>query len=293
MEDFAIKLFEQLGYHYVYAPDISPDGNNPERSRYDEVILKDRLWSAVLRINPSVPRHALQEALKDVERIHSPDLLANNEAFHRMLTEGVKVSYNQDGQDRGDLVWLIDFANPENNEFVVANQFTVIENNQNKRPDLVLFVNGLPLVVIELKNATDENATIKSAYKQLDTYKHTIPSLFTTNAILVISDGLEAKAGSLSAGFSRFMAWKSVDGKTEASHLVSQLETLINGMLNKATLLDLVRHFIVFEKAKKEDPKTGVISISTVKKLAPPIISITRSMPPLLRRYAQRVLTQQ
>ena len=268
IEDFAIKLFEQLGYHYVYAPDISPDGNNPERSRYDEVILKDRLWSAVPRINPSVPRHALQEALKDVERIHSPDLLANNEAFHRMLTEGVKVSYNQDGQDRGDLVWLIDFANPENNEFVVANQFTVIENNQNKRPDLVLFVNGLPLVVIELKNATDENATIKSAYKQLDTYKHTIPSLFTTNAILVISDGLEAKAGSLSAGFSRFMAWKSVDGKTEASHLVSQLETLINGMLNKATLLDLVRHFIVFEKAKKEDPKTGVISISTVKKLA-------------------------
>lgn len=268
IEDFAIKLFEQLGYHYVYAPDISPDDNNPERSRYDEVILKDRLWSAVPRINPSVPRHALQEALKDVERIHSPDLLANNEAFHRMLTEGVKVSYNQDGQDRGDLVWLIDFANPETNEFVVANQFTVIENNQNKRPDLVLFVNGLPLVVIELKNATDENATLKSAYKQLDTYKHTIPSLFTTNAILVISDGLEAKAGSLSAGFSRFMAWKSVDGKTEASHLVSQLETLINGMLNKTTLLDLVRHFVVFEKAKKEDPKTGVISISTVKKLA-------------------------
>jgi len=268
IEDFAIKLFEQLGYHYVHAPEIVPDSANPERGHYDEVILKDRLRSAVRRINPSVPTQALQEALKDVERIHSPDLLANNEAFHRMLTEGVKVSYSQDGQDRGDLVWLIDFANPENNEFVVANQYTVIENNQNKRPDLVLFVNGLPLVVIELKNATDENATLKSAYKQLDTYKHTIPSLFTTNAILVISDGLEAKAGSLSAGFSRFMAWKSVDGQTEASHLVSQLETLINGMLNKATLLDLVRYFIVFEKAKKEDPKTGVISISTVKKLA-------------------------
>lgn len=268
IEDFAIQLFEQLGYRYIYAPDIAPDGDNPERSRYDEVILKDRLRSAVQRINPSVPPHALQEALKDVERIHSPDLLANNEAFHRMLTEGVNVSYSQDGQDRGDLVWLIDFDNPENNEFVVANQFTVIENHQNKRPDLVLFVNGLPLVVIELKNAADENATIKSAYKQLETYKQTIPSLFTTNAILVISDGLEAKAGSLSAGFSRFMAWKSVDGQTEASHLVSQLETLINGMLNKATLLDLIRHFVVFEKAKKEDPKTGVISISTVKKLA-------------------------
>ncbi len=275
IEDFAIKLFEQLGYSYVYAPDIAPDGDKPERRTYDAVILKDRLWSAVQRINPSVPRHALQEAVKDVERIHSPELLANNETFHRLLTEGVKVNYQKDGHDRGDLVWLIDFAKPENNEFVVANQFTVIENNQNlpagrhgKRPDIVLFVNGLPLVVIELKNPADENATIKSGYQQLDTYKHTIPSLFTYNAILVISDGLEAKAGSLSAGFSRFMAWKSADGKTEASPLVSQLETLINGMLNKATLLDLIRHFVVFEKSKKEDPKTSVISISTVKKLA-------------------------
>lgn len=287
IEDFAIKLFEQLGYRYVYAPDIAPDGENAERSRYDEVILKDRFRSAVQRINPSVPRHALQEAVKDVERIHSPDTLANNETFHRMMTEGVKVTYQKDGQDRGDLVWLIDFAKPDNNEFVVANQFTVIDssphgvNSQNKRPDLVLFVNGLPLVVIELKNPADENATIKSAYRQIDTYKQSIPSLFTTNAILVISDGLEAKAGSLSADFSRFMAWKSADGKTEASHLVSQLETLINGMLNKATLLDLIRHFVVFEKSKKEDkvngearenaqghPKTGVISIGTVKKLA-------------------------
>ena len=184
------------------------------------------------------------------------------------MTEGINVSYQKDGQDRGDLVWLIDFEHPENNEFVVANQFTVIENNQNKRPDLVLFVNGLPLVVIELKNATDENATIKSAYKQLETYKQTIPSLFTYNALLVISDGLEAKAGSLSAGLSRFMAWKSEDGKAEASHLVSQLETLINGMLNKTTLLDLIRYFVVFEKSKKEDLKTGVISINTVKKIA-------------------------
>ena len=268
IEDFAIQLFEQKGYCYIYGPDIAPDGDSPERASYDEAILNDRLRTAVQRINPSVPQHALQEAMKDVERIHSQDLLTNNETFHRMLTEGVKVTTQKDGHDRGDLVWLIDFAKPENNEFVVANQFTVIENNQNKRPDLVLFVNGLPLVVIELKNAVDENATIKTAYKQLDTYKHTIPSLFTYNAVLVISDGLEAKAGSLSAGFSRFMAWKTVDGKTEASHLVSQLETLIKGMLNKATLLDLIRHFVVFEKSKKEEPKTGVISISTIKKLA-------------------------
>ena len=270
-----------MGYSYVYGPDIAPDGKSPERSHYGEVLLAGRLEQALKRINPNLSPALLQDALKEVQRISSPELLANNEAFHRLLTEGVKVSRQQDGDERGDLVWLIDFAHPENNEFVVANQFTVIENHQNKRPDLVLFVNGIPLVVIELKNAIDENATIKSAYQQLETYKQAIPALFTSNALLVISDGLEAKAGSLSAGLSRFMAWKSADGKAEASHLVSQLEVLINGMLNKATLLDLLRHFIVFEKSKKEDkvngearegalgcPQTGIISISTVKKLA-------------------------
>ncbi|MDD3884878.1 MAG: type I restriction endonuclease subunit R [Gallionella sp.] len=268
IEDFAIKLLGRLGYDYIHAPDIAPDGDRPERSRYDEVLLTGRLESALKRINPKLSPALLQAGLKEVQRIHSPELLANNEAFHRLLTEGVPVSVHKDGGERGERVWLIDFAKPENNEFVVANQFTVIENHQNKRPDLVLFVNGMPLVVIELKNAADENATIKAAYQQLETYKQAIPSLFTSNAFVVISDGLEAKAGSLSAGYSRFMSWKSADGKAEASHLVSQLEVLINGMLNKATLLDLVRHFIVFEKSKKEDPKTGVITISTVKKLA-------------------------
>ncbi|HEU0283439.1 MAG TPA: type I restriction endonuclease subunit R [Gallionella sp.] len=268
IEDFAIKLFERLGYDYIHAPDIAPDGDRPERSRYDEVLLTGRMEAALNRINPRLSPALLQAGLKEVQRIHSPELLANNEAFHRLLTEGVPVSAHKDGSERGERVWLIDFANPANNEFVVANQFTVIENHQNKRPDLVLFVNGMPLVVIELKNAVDENATIKAAYQQLETYKQAIPSLFTSNAFVVISDGLEAKAGSLSAGYSRFMSWKSADGKAEASHLVSQLEVLINGMLNKATLLDLVRHFIVFEKSKKEDAKTGVITISTVKKLA-------------------------
>jgi type I restriction enzyme R subunit len=268
IEDFAIKLFERLGYDHIHAPDIAPDGEHPERSHYGEVLLVGRLEQALKRINPKLSPALLQAALKAIQRMSSSDLLASNEAFHRVLTEGVKVSRQQDGQERGDMVWLIDFANPQNNEFVVANQFTVIENHQNKRPDLVLFVNGMPLVVIELKNAADENATIKTAHQQLETYKQTIPSLFAANAVLVISDGLEAKAGSLSAGLSRFMLWKSADGKSEASHLVSQLEVLINGMLNKTTLLDLLRHFIVFEKSKKEDAKTGVMSISTVKKLA-------------------------
>lgn len=148
------------------------------------------------------------------------------------------------------------------------NQFTIVENGHVKRPDVLLFINGLPLVVMELKNAAHENATIQSAYQQVDTYKSLIPSLFTYNGFLVISDGLEARTGSLSADLNRYMAWKSADGKAEASHLVSQLETLIQGMLNKETLIDLLRHFIVFEKSKKEDPVTGVTSIFTVKKLA-------------------------
>ena len=268
IEEFAIHLFERQGYSSLYGPDIAPDGDRPERRHYDDVLLTGRLEAALRRINPRHSPSVLQAALKEVQRIHSPDLLANNEAFHRLITEGLGVSYQQNGNERGDLVKLIDFDTPENNEFVVANQFTVIENRQNKRPDIVLFVNGIPLVVLELKNAADENATIKSAFRQIETYKQAIPALFTANAIVVISDGLEARAGSLSAGFSRFMAWKSADGKAEASHLVSQLETLITGMLNKATLLDLVRHFIVFEKSKKEDPATGIVTITSVKKLA-------------------------
>lgn len=268
IETLAIERLQALGFDYIYGPDVAPDATNPERESFADVLLLARLRTAIGRINPTLPAAALDEAIKTIQRISSPELLANNEAFHRLLTEGVNISYQKDGNTRGDLVWLVDFAHPGNNEFVVANQFTIIENNQNKRPDIILFVNGLPLVVIELKNAADENTTLTSAYKQLETYKQTIPSLFTYNGFVVISDGLEAKAGSISAGLSRFMAWKSADGKAEASHLVSQLETLINGMLNKATLLDLIRHFIVFEKSSKEDAKTGQISISTVKKLA-------------------------
>ena len=268
IESFAIELFEKLGYDYVYAPDIAPDGDMPERESYEQVLLVDRLRKAVKRINKSIPADAQADAIKELQRIASPELLANNETFHRLLTEGIPVSKRVDGIERGDRVWLIDFKNPLNNDFVVANQFTVIEHNQNKRPDVILFVNGIPLVVIELKNAVDENATIHSAFKQTETYKAIIPSLFTYNGFVIISDGLEAKAGSISAAFSRFMAWKSADGKAEASNLVSQLETLILGMLNKETLIDIIRHFVVFEKSKREDPKTGIVTIETVKKLA-------------------------
>lgn len=268
IEEFTIEIFKKLGFDYIYAPHFAPDGEKPERESFEDVILLDRLQTAVSNNNPTIPSEIREEAIKQVLRLSSPELISNNEAFHRMLTEGIKVSYQKDGNSRGDLVWLIDFNTPENNEFLVVNQLTVIENDVNKRPDIVLFVNGLPLIVIELKNPTDEKATVKSAYNQLQTYKQAIPKLFNYNEILIISDGLEAKAGSLSAGLSRFMAWKTSDGKSEASPLIGQLEILIKGMLNKRTILDLVRHFVVFEKSKKEDIETGIITIETVKKLA-------------------------
>ncbi|MCP4745816.1 MAG: type I restriction endonuclease subunit R [Desulfobacteraceae bacterium] len=268
IEKFTIELLEKSGYEYIYAPLIAPDGETPERDSFEDVLLLDRLRSAVGRINPDVPVDARQDAVKQLQRLNSPELITNNETFHRMLTEGIKVTFQKDGRSRGDLVWLVDFDHPENNDFLVANQFTVMANNVKKRPDVVLFINGLPLVVIELKNPVNENATVRSAYRQLQTYKQAIPALFVCNGLLIISDGLEAKAGSISAGFSRFMAWKTSDGLGEASSLIGQLETLIKGMLDKATLLDLLRHFVVFEKSNKEDRQTEIISVQTVKKIA-------------------------
>ncbi len=259
IELFAIELFEKLGYSYVYAPEM-------ERN-FDEVLLKDRLLDSLVRINPRLSHQSIDDAIKKIDRIKSSEMLSDNEIFHRLLTEGVKADIQKDGITRGEIVKLIDFDDVSNNDFVAANQFTIIENGHQKRPDIILFVNGLPLVVMELKNAVDENATISSAYNQIGTYKALIPTLFTYNAFCVISDGMEAKAGTISAGRSRFMSWKSSDGESEASKLVPELEVMINGMLNKFTLLDLVRSFVVYEKSKRED-SNGIVTIESVKKLA-------------------------
>jgi type I restriction enzyme R subunit len=267
IEQYTINELKDLGFQYVHGVDISPDADKAERSAYDDIILKQRLLTASIKINPAIPADACLQAVNEILRLYSPDLLTNNEAFHKYLTDGVPVTYQKNGEEKNDYVWLIDFTNPLNNEFLVVNQYTIIEKNNNKRPDVLLFVNGIPLVIIELKNAADENATIRKAYEQLQTYKATIPSLFNYNAICVISDGHECKAGTLSASFSRYMAWKTADGKKEASRFAPQIETLLKGMLNPATLIDLIKHFVVFEKNKKED-KNGLIQIETVKKVA-------------------------
>ena len=272
IERYQLQLLQTLGYAYSNGYNIQPEGKQQERESFGDVILIDRLTRQVTRINPTIPPDARQQAIREIFNIASPDLLNNNEIFHRYLTEGITVEYQKDGDTRGEQVWLIDWKNLENNEFLAVNQFTVIEDNHNRRPDLVLFINGLPLVIVELKNAADEKANLNAAYNQLQTYKREIPSLFTYNALLVISDGLLARAGSLTAGFNRFSMWKTPTGNitsgTAKLNDTNELEILTNGLLNRHTLLDLIRHFTVFEKSKSEAPATGIVSITTVKKVA-------------------------
>ena len=264
IEQYQLQLLQNLGYAYHHGYDLQPEGKDQERESFGDVVLKDRLQQAINRLNPTIPADALNQAQREIFNIASSDLLNNNEIFHKYLTEGITVEYQKNGETRGEPVNLIDWHNIDNNEFLVVNQFTVIEDNHNRRPDLVIFINGLPLVVIELKNAVDEKANLRAAYNQLQTYKREIPSLFTYNALLVISDGLSARAGSLTADFNRFSAWKTPTGE---SH-INELEILTTGLLNKQTLLDLIRHFTVFEKTRSEDLNTGIVSITTIKKIA-------------------------
>lgn len=251
-------LHEELGYTVLYAPDLA-DGAHKERE-FSDVVLNKRLRRAIDKLNPTIPAEARDEAFKKVLRTSSVSLLENNENFHRMLTDGIDVKFSiGDGKTKTEKVWLLDFAKPTNNEFLALNQLTIIENHINKRPDIVLFINGLPLVVIELKNAVDENADIKAAFNQLQTYKQVIPSLFTYNAFLIASDGWFAKGGTLSSDYSRFMEWKTADGiNIIDTQTQPEMEAMIVGLLNKNTILDVIRHFIVFEKTKEK----------TIKKIA-------------------------
>ena len=254
IEQVIIQEFIELGYQYINGTDISPDGSMPERE-YNEVVLKNRLQEAVAKLNPTIPYEAQEEALRKVLRSDSPELFQNNYQFHKYLTEGVDVEYRKKDRIAGDKVWLIDYEKPSNNEFLVINQFTVLEGNTNKRPDVILFVNGLPLVVIELKNAADENATVLSAFNQLQTYKQTIPSLFQYNALLIASDGWDALYGSLTSPKQFFFTWKSIDGKLVANETIPQMEVMAKGMLNKEVLPDLIRHFTVFHQNKEKITK--------------------------------------
>ncbi|MFH0991236.1 MAG: HsdR family type I site-specific deoxyribonuclease [bacterium] len=261
IENITIEELQNIGWEHVHGLAIAPGAEYAERESFEQIVLINRLRRCIARLNPDIPESAREQAIQKVLHIYSPDLLHNNEIFHQYFIEKVRVPYQQDGYERSYEVALVDFEEPFNNEFLAVNQYTIVEKNpasggagQNKRPDIVLFINGIPLVVIELKNASDETATVQKAYEQIQTYKATIPSLFTYNAICIISDGMECRAGSVSAGFNRFMTWKSIDGSKEASKFIPQLEVLLKGMLNPATVLDLIRNFIVFEKAIRPSP---------------------------------------
>ena len=250
IEEAALEWLAELGYTVLNGPDIAPDTPDAERSSYNEVILMRRLQDAVANLNPNIPADAQQEAIRKILNPDSHTLVQNNRTFHQMLVDGIEVEYRQlDGTIRGDRVRLIDFDTPENNDWLAVNQFTVVETSE-RRPDIVLFVNGLPLAVLELKNPTDEKATILTAFRQIQTYKQEIPSLFTYNETVVISDGLEARIGSLTADKEWFLPWQTIEGEDEALSTALELEVLIKGAFEKHRFLRYLKHFIVFEETE-------------------------------------------
>lgn len=256
VEDAALTWFGELGYATAEGPQVAPGESAAERNTFSDVVLVGRLRDALQRLNPDIPDEAREEALRKVLRVATPSLVQTNRAFHQMLRDGVDVEYARpDGGTKHDKVWLIDFAEVLANDWLAVNQFTVVEGQHNRRPDIVVFVNGLPLGLVELKNAADEDATIWSAYAQLQTYKAEIPGLLAYNAALVVSDGLQARMGSLTANQEWFKVWRTIDGERDAAAGSLELEVLIRGAFERRRFLDLLQHFIVFE----EDPDNGAI----------------------------------
>jgi type I restriction enzyme R subunit len=245
VEEAALDWLAGLGYSIASGPDIVDSERGGD---YGRVVLEGRLREALARLNPKVPASAIEEAFRKLTRPDSPSLVAANHAMHRLLVEGVPVEYQRsDNSLGGDIVRVIDFDDPDNNDFLAVNQLTVVENKHERRPDVVLYVNGLPLAVIELKNAADENATIWSAFNQLQTYKQQIPTLLTWNAALVVSDGVQARIGTLTADRERFMPWRTIAGEDLAPAAMPELQVVLEGAFEKTRFLQLVRHFIVFE----------------------------------------------
>ena len=253
VEEAALDWLMSLGYVIASGPDIAPGEPIAERRDYSQVVLEDRLRQAIARLNPNLPPDALEEAFRKLTRLEGHTLEARNRRLHRMLVDGVAIEYRrQDGSIAGAQVRVLDFDNLDNNDWLAVNQFTVVEGQHNRRPDIVLFLNGLPLAVIELKNPADETATIWTAFNQLQTYKQQIPSLFNYNEVLAISDGLETRFGSLTANREWFLPWRTIEGEELAPTTMTQLEVLIRGLFAKERLLQYIRHFIVFEEGVGE-----------------------------------------
>jgi type I restriction enzyme R subunit len=249
IEDATLSWFEELGYAVLNGPTLAPGEMFSERTSYGDVVLEKRLREALARINSQVPSEALDEAVRKVLHPETASLVENNRRFHHMLVDGVGVEYRrEDGSIAGDQVLLVDFKEPGNNDWLAVNQFTVVENGKNRRADVVVFINGLPIGLLELKNPGDENATVRGAFNQLQTYKKDIPNFFPYNELLVISDGLDARMGTITSNWERFMPWRTVEGDDVAPKGSLQLDVLVRGVFEKKRVLDLIRNFIVFEE---------------------------------------------
>src|SRR5579884_25380 len=253
LEQAALGWFRELGYQLAFGPDIAPppDGVAPERDNYRQTILMERLRTRLQIINPAIPAVAIDDAINQILTPNLPTTIQINRQFHRWLRDGVNVQYQQNDETVGDQVFLADFSNPSNNDWLVVNQFSIQGPQHTRRPDIIVFLNGLPVAVLELKNPADEEADIWKAFDQLQTYKEQIPDLFNTNEILIISDGVTARIGSLTADKERFSIWRTIDGRiTDPLGPMRELETLIKGVFRKEFLLDYLRNFILFEEDK-------------------------------------------
>jgi len=260
IEQAALAWLESMDYTILCGPQIAPGELLAEREDYEQVVLERRLRQALERLNPDVPPDALEEAFRKLARPEFPGLVKSNHALHQQLVNGIPVEVQRPDGSRGhELIWALDFEQPENNEFLAVNQFTVVEDRHERRPDIVLFINGLPLAAIELKNPADEQADIWRAFNQLQTYRLQIPSLFAYNEAMVISDGVEARIGTLTADREWFLPWRTVEGEELADASLPQLQVVLEGVFEKRRFLDLIRYFIVFE-----DSGGGVL----VKKMA-------------------------
>ena len=252
LETAALEILEELEYDYVFGPDIACEGSMSERSSYKEVLLEQRVKDALYKLNRDLPQDALEEAYRKLISVNTPMLNETNKWFHKLLVEGVDVPVRRGDIIKYEKVIFIDFEHPIHNDFLAVNQLTVIEHEE-RRADLVLYVNGIPLVVIELKSATDENVGIHNAYNQIQTYKHDIPSLFHYNAFCMLSDGINAKVGTITSNEERFMNWRSIDGEHVEALDVPQYEVMLRGMLAKERLLDIIRNFILFQESSEEE----------------------------------------
>lgn len=248
LEELCLNWFQQVGWRFAHGPDIAPDSSAPERTDYRQVFLRERLLAALARINPQIPAAALEQAVHALQTVSEPQMVVRNRSVHRLLLSGVAVEFEIGEQKKQDWVYFIDFAQPSNNDFLVVNQFTITGTRQPRRPDLIAFVNGLPLAVVELKNPANEQTDVWDAFNQLQTYKDEISDLFNSNAALVVSDGWTARVGSLTANAERMLPWRTVLNEDDRPRLQMELETVVRGFFKPELFLDYVRHFVLFEQ---------------------------------------------